>query len=226
MAVGVVAGRPGFSIGRRLRREPAFGAVDGTGSVWRFCGGVCWVPVCVRISQRAATGARERDGPFATRGKLARLFPGADCGACSPRWGAVRSVAAWGLAALESGFSESSRGGGDRRRGRAAVSPASLACAAHVLREAAAGAGDPRKRVLSGACLCRTPCVGAFRLAESLFCVCTDGLWRPSFCGIVAEAARPAQWKIGRGNTPTLASHTSRELDVREVVDRKRIAEP
>src|SRR5258708_36778289 len=86
VAFGNVARRSGVGVGRRFWGELAAGPVDDAECIRGFRGGVCGIPLRLRISQRAAPGTAYRARAFAARGEAACVFPRADQGARASGW--------------------------------------------------------------------------------------------------------------------------------------------
>src|SRR6202158_2040832 len=188
VAFGNVASRSGFDVGRRLWGEPPAGAMDDAEGVRGFRGGVCGIPVRLRISQRAAPGTAYRARAFAARGEAACVFPRADQGAWASGWWAFGGGTYGGCDFMAGGSGQSADRGGSWRGTGVAVSASGLAGAADVLRGAAACRGGAGQRVLSIVCRGRTVCAGALRLAGVVHGISAHGN-RKFICSVPASLA-------------------------------------
>src|SRR5258708_20791621 len=81
--------------------------MDDAEGVRSFRGGVCGIPVRLRISQRAAPGTAYRARAFAARGEAACVFPRTDQGARASGWRAFGGGTFDGCGFMAGGFGES-----------------------------------------------------------------------------------------------------------------------
>src|SRR5258708_39364981 len=93
--------------------------MDDAEGVRSFRGGVCGIPVRLRISQRAAPGTAYRARAFAARGEAACVFPRTDQGARASGWRAFGGGTFDGCGFMAGGAACALGGGGGCRVGGA-----------------------------------------------------------------------------------------------------------